>query len=269
VGDKKAAEEFDVSPSTVRSWRFRAKRDPATAGLEMPDKETVSKASVKRVGDAQRQAKLLGDELTPDELRKSAKSAHRAMDKAIKRLDEVLAISKSPRDISIAAGIMSDKAHQMYAIVQAFEERDHRLAEEDGRTIVGLLEVAFEALGVPLTPEVRALWRELLSRVAAGPPYAVSPDVCEPARKSIVEFFARTFGIELGRPELPPGDYEAADPVDVEEADESEELVEDVEIVEPEPEPVRRNEREEESGRWGLGGGFGAQVYEVFRSPGF
>jgi transposase-like protein len=201
AGDDVASLEFNVPKSTIRQWRFRSRCEGA-AGFRMPDVETAESAgSNKRVSDARAKADLLGgDDITVEELRSSAKQARRTMDRAIKRLSEVLETAKNPRDIGIAMGILHDKSMDMHAIVQALEERDVRLSASQGELMANVIQAAFRALGVPVDPARRVV-RELLGQAGTqGAVLVVSPDVAEEARAAVLEHFARLLRHALPAP---------------------------------------------------------------------
>jgi len=256
----------------------------------MPDSETVrSAAPSRRASNARAKADLIGNEVTPDELRRSSKRARQAMDAAIKRLREVLETAKNPRDIAIAAGICFDKSSDMAALTMALEEHEVRVSEAQGRLIAEALRAVFVALGVPQTPAVGAAVREALEGAQTGDVIKVSPALAEAAAADVREAF--------GRRELPaPADEAVIDgQLTVEDALEATpaEEVTDAEVVDDLPpgwlevnggnevlareqfESFKAAQRDREQRRhdapdgWrtGVGSGRGGALYELHQEP--
>jgi hypothetical protein len=221
-GPGEAAKQTGVNPSTIRMWQTRARQ-----ALSAPVGSGTSTGEVER-------------------LRRTAKRARNVMDAAIKRVEELLPTAKNPRDISIAAGILSDKAAQIDAVIAAIEDRQIRLADANGQQIVAVMELAFEAIGVPLSPSVRAVLRELLRQAGAGGPLSVSPAAAEPARADVRAAIASDLqeeerGLErrelqrLSLPAAPPAEPEELEELAPDERGGQEPEVVDAEVVDTEP----------------------------------
>jgi hypothetical protein len=189
-GDAAAAEKFGVKRGTIRSWRSRFK-NTETGGLVMPDAEVTPDGQRRSAVDS----RALSD-VTAEELRRRAKRLLASGEKARRRLDEVFEQSKNPRDIAIALGIANQKAGEAFQMAMALEEREVRLAADQGPVISAIIRMAFDVAGVPLGAAMRRVVAELLlhaDRVGDGV-LVVSPADGEAARVEVLAHFEGLIG---------------------------------------------------------------------------
>jgi hypothetical protein len=146
-GPAEAARRTGIPGSTIRVWICRENTSVTTL---RPDSD-------------------------PDRLRKTSKHARKVVTQAIGRLEQLIPDAKNPQQIAIAAGILCDKAAQVEQVVEAMEERELRLSAALGQQLAAIIELAFGAINIELTPGVRAVLSDLLRRSRNGGPLTVSP----------------------------------------------------------------------------------------------
>jgi hypothetical protein len=146
---------------------------------------------------------------------------------------------------AIATGVLIDKALLLDALVERIEDRQVQLSQAQGQAIGAVIELALGALGVPVTPSMRAVIADLLQQAGRGDVLAVSPAVGEPARADVR---AAMLADERGLPapavddDQGPAEVEVVEPAAIL-ADDPEPEVVDAEVVEADPDleiPRRR-----------------------------
>ncbi len=175
VGPAQAARELALNPSTVRMWMTRAKQ----AGLS-PSASQPTPASSAEPGN------------WADRREQTAQGAADVAQSAIASARKALAAGK-PGDAQrsmVSAGIAIDKLAQLEASVQRARESEGRLAETNAAQLVAVVELFFEAVGMPLSPSVRAVLRGLLEQAGAGATLSVSPADAQVAFADVRETIA-------------------------------------------------------------------------------
>jgi hypothetical protein len=255
VGDEQAAKEFGVKQATIRSWRRRAKAEPApTASVGMPEAPASVVEGVERQeGPAERRA-------TAARLRRDAADArllgHEA--RAQSRTQAAAGDSASARNTATVAGIMISRSIDLEAAARKADEDARalkadvvRLEGERAQLMADVITAAFTSLG--LTPP-RHVLRHLLEQAGSGKELDVPEELWRPARDEVFRrrgFYETSPGgplqkavdvVELGvddelaAPQVEPeADTEVAEGVDVE----GEPAAEPDEESEPPPDPRR------------------------------
>jgi hypothetical protein len=178
-GAAEASRQTGVQASTIRAWKSRE-------NVAVPPSE---------INDIER-------------LRRTADQARRVADAAIKRIGETLPNSRNPRDLSISVGVLLDKAQQLSENLQALEDRDIRISQQQTEVLVVVVEMFFESVGLPLgEPTLRAAPRALLAALLrqAGEGAAMSPPGVETeaartwVRERVAEDLRPTLRAEIER----------------------------------------------------------------------
>ena len=188
VGVEVAAREAGVQPQTVERWRTKAEARAVADEAEQVDGElmvpavpAVSPAPVEEDDDGDLEAQL----------QRTAQAARRAAESAISRLEAALPNARNVQGISIAVGVLLDKARQLEQVLQDAEERRARLTEAQAQVVAALLGAFIEALGVTESQSVRTVMRSLLERASAGDVLVVSPADAEALRVEVRSRFDR------------------------------------------------------------------------------
>ena len=276
-GAAQASRETGVPAGTIRAWRARSE-DPAQRSAQ------DSRAQ----GDRQKQG--------ADRMWKVAEASTRKALEAIERGDTLAA-----QRLMVTAGISADKTGQLEEASARTAERQVRLAGNQGQLMALIDRMFFEAVGIPWSMPVRRLLASLYRQaeeIDRDGAVAVSPDLAEAAAQDVREHFARLLRAEFERdrmerlalpaPSQPVDDVVPAEPIGAE-----------AEVVDAEPvgdelpsgwlrmnhgDPVLARaayesykagreaveaQRAEKGREWRAdpGGGMGASVSELFRSP--
>jgi hypothetical protein len=194
VGVELAAEEAGVTAETVERWAERLGVEPASDAAPEP-------AGPDAPAERDEEPDLALDE----QLGRTARAARNAVERAIRRLDEILPSARNVQAIAVAAGVLSDKAAQLEQILREADERRTRLTEEQAGLLAAVLERFVEALGLPVSDPARRVLRALLEQAAAGDVLAVSPADAAEARAATRARIAEEF--ERALP-APPADAE-------------------------------------------------------------
>ena len=208
VGDELAAQEAGVTVPTLLRWRRKAEaRSDAVEG-ERVDGELMVPAEPVVLSDPVEV--VAGGELDErEEMRRAVKALRRTAERARERLDQVIPTARGPQQIGVSLGIALDKAERLETLLQAAEDREIRLAQDQAEVIASLFPLALEAAGIPVAP-FRPVLGELLRRAGEGGPLAVSPAVAQPAHAAVRGYFERILrdDLEAERRALPAGDDE-------------------------------------------------------------
>ncbi len=231
VGPAEASRQTGVPASTIRMWRSRAKAAERNDALAGKPREGVD---------------------PPDwwETReRTAQSAATMVREAIATARRELKDGKPLRaqQAMVAAGIACDKLGQLEAQLAAAGERTVRIGRSQAEVVASLIEVYFEAAGLPFDDPARRLLANMLRQATAGELIVASPADSEPVHSAIRKHVARELRAELEaelreqdrlalpppdpepvlEPE-PPSEPEASEPVEVADAEE----VTEAEVVE-------------------------------------
>jgi hypothetical protein len=160
-----AVEHTGVSAGTIRVWLSRSKAKAAKpadkAAQVAPTAESVT-------GLTDYEGKTLG-------------AAKRAVESALKRLEELLPNAKGVQSVAISAGILMDKVERLNEVIAEAQEREVQMTERDAQIIMGVITAALDACGVPTTEARRKLIAALLRQGVSRQPIVASPAQIEEA----------------------------------------------------------------------------------------
>lgn len=169
-----AAERTGVSAGTIRVWLSRSKAKAASPA-EKPAAHRPAPSQLPTAGLTEYEAETMG-------------AAKRAVEKALRRLEELLPQAKGVQSVAISAGILMDKVERLNEVMAEAQEREVRLSESYGELIAEVIRAALEAHGVAPGDATARIVRQLLTQVSRGEPLAVSPAAAEEA---VAEYRAR------------------------------------------------------------------------------
>ena len=156
VGAAQTARELEIPSGTVRSWLSR--EPPTQASLAAADNDELARLKAK---------------------------AQRGAEQALDRLDDIVPRATGVQSLAVTSGVLIDKRQQLVAAIQADEDRQQRLAAEQGQTIAALITLSYEALGLETTDPIRDVIADLLRRASRGEPLAVSPSLAAAAQADV------------------------------------------------------------------------------------
>ena len=181
VGVEPAAREAGVQPTTVERWRSKAEARAEADDVEQVDGELMVTAAPAVSPSPVEE----DDENLETQLQRTAQAARRAAEQAIARLEAALPTARNVQGISIAVGVLLDKARQLEQVLQESEERRARLDAAQAQVVAALLEAFCEALGVDGAPSLRSVMRGLLEQASAGGVLVVQPSEAEALRVEV------------------------------------------------------------------------------------
>jgi transposase len=226
-----AADTFGVPLGTIRRWQWeeREKAKKAEAQAQMSD-------------DGRVRALL------------TIASMERVTEKGIARLEEIMDTAKSPQSLATMCGILDDKRRlrvleQQQAEIhdKEIEERTVRIEGQRAQDFIMVLRMAHETVGVPggATGEIMAIVAKLFRQLGVEDVLSISPADAEKAQKAfrtwIEEDIARALRVqvadEISRAEEARLAAQKLLEAGPEEDEEDEEVVEEVDLLKPQPLP--------------------------------
>jgi hypothetical protein len=207
VGDKRAAEEFEVKPATIRSWRRRVAGEPVAASpVDMPVVESPSTAAAAEgENGAVSSAGVSGLAAMRHDAEELAVLAGEATAKSREQLQAGLA--SDSRSSATVFGIAHDKLLQVRKAIAAAESEEREAAARLGRETLelqaSLLRAVFVALDIPVPVETM---RVLATRAAAGEELAVPDEIAAADREEVRARVRGELLEELAAEGVMPGD---------------------------------------------------------------
>lgn len=157
-----AAERTGLKPGTIRVWLSRSEAKAAPPAVAAP--ATVGDAQIPGLGEFES---------------KTLVSAKRAVDAALKRLEELIPTAKGIQSVAISSGILMDKIERLNEVVADAQERTVRIAQGDAEWLTAAMTLYMQALGLPWEEggAARKCWAAILRGGARGVPFRMPPDV--------------------------------------------------------------------------------------------
>jgi hypothetical protein len=190
-----AAAEAGVTVATVRRWMSAPAESPQQPNAVVSPPEPDAQQDVEEPLDEPL------DEL--ERTRRSAAAAHAVASRAIRKTDDLLAEGKASeaRNAAAAGGIWADKARGWDELIAAAEQHNVRITEEQMTMVVAVIELYFDAVGLPFAQgsAARRLLAEMLRQAEAGKPVPASPALAEPAYRAVRDAIGAELREEIER----------------------------------------------------------------------